>query len=303
MSRIIRASVLGYCMGVRRAVKLAEDTLKKYADSDVYSIGPLIHNEDALAYLASLGLTVLDETALEHLCAESEHKAKKSVVIIRAHGAAPDIREKLHAAGIVIVDATCPRVLANQKKVFNCAVQKYKIIIAGDKSHGEVTALWGEAVHAGAECVIVHNEHEALVLSRSSGFAGAKTALVSQTTVSTDEYEKIRAILCGVHPDIRVFDTICPATHERQKALRELSGQVDGILVVGGKNSANTKRLFQSALRLCPYAAHIESAADIPADFFNLQTVGITAGASTPDAVIRGVENRLLKKTEMLKEA
>ena len=101
--------------------------------------------------------------------------------------------------------------------------------------------------------------------------------------------------MCAANPSIKVFDTICPATKERQDALKELCDKVDGVIVVGGKNSANTKRLFQTAKELCPHAAHIETPDEIPEEFFRLGVVGITAGASTPDDVIRGVENRLLK--------
>ena len=296
MSKVIRASVLGCCMRVRRAIRAAENALTDYADCEVYSLGPLIHNKTALKPLYERGLLLLDSASLETICKEppdAEHK--KRVAIIRAHGVPPAIRKKLQNAGIRIEDATCPRVLVNQKRVSDYAAQKYTIIIAGDKSHGEVAALVGEAELQGAECVIVQNEADAKLLAQSEGFADSQAILISQTTAGLEEYEAIRRILCAANPSIKVFDTICPATKERQDALKELCDRVDGVIVVGGKNSANTKRLFQTAQELCPHAAHIETPDEIPAEFFRMKVVGITAGASTPDDVIGGVENRLLK--------
>ena len=302
MSKVIRASVLGCCMGVRRAIKAAENALTDYADCEVYSLGPLIHNKTALEPLYERGLSLLDPASLKTICgeppdAENQHNSeqKKRVAIIRAHGVSPDVRKKLQNAGIRIEDATCPRVLVNQKRVSDYAAQKYTIIIAGDKSHGEVAALVGEAVQEDAEYVIVQNEADAKLLAQSEGFADCKAILISQTTAGLEEYEAIRRIVCAANPSIKVFDTICPATKERQDALKELCDKVDGVIVVGGKNSANTKRLFQTAKELCPHAAHIETPDEIPEEFFRLEVVGITAGASTPDDVIRGVENRLLK--------
>ena len=302
MSKVIRASVLGCCMGVRRAIRAAENALTDYADCEVYSLGPLIHNKTALKPLYERGLLLLDSASLETICGEppdAEHK--KRVAIIRAHGVPPAIRKKLQNAGIRIEDATCPRVLVNQKRVSDYAAQKYTIIIAGDKSHGEVAALVGEAELQGAECVIVQNEADAKLLAQSEGFADSQAILISQTTAGFEEYEAIRRILCAANPSVKVFDTICPATKERQDALKELCDRVDGIIVVGGKNSANTKRLFQTAKDLCPHAVHIETPDEIPEEFFRLEVVGITAGASTPDDVIRGVENRLTKNRVMKK--
>ena len=302
MSKVIRASVLGCCMGVRRAIRAAENALTDYADCEVYSLGPLIHNKTALKPLYERGLLLLDSASLETICGEppdAEHK--KRVAIIRAHGVPPATRKKLQNAGIRIEDATCPRVLVNQKRVSDYAAQKYTIIIAGDKSHGEVAALVGEAELQGTECVIVQNEADAKLLAQSEGFADSQAILISQTTAGLEEYEAIRRILCAANPSIKVFDTICPATKERQDALKELCDKVDGVIVVGGKNSANTKRLFQTAKALCPHAVHIETPDEIPAEFFRMKVVGITAGASTPDDVIRGVENRLTKKRVMKK--
>lgn len=295
----MRASVLGYCMGVRRAMAAAEKALKAYPESDVYTLGPLIHNKTALEDLAARGLLTLADENAEALPAGTLCGAKKRtdiVVILRAHGAAPQVRGKLKKAGARIIDATCPRVLANQRRVKAYALKEYLIIIAGDKNHAEVSALVGEARDAGAECRIVQNEDEAEALAQNPHFRCCNAILISQTTISAEEYKAIQRILREAHDEkaeLKIFDTICPATEERQKALKELCRKAEGVLVVGGKNSANTKRLFQTASALCAHAAHIETAREIPAEFRRLKTIGITAGASTPDSVIREVERSL----------
>lgn len=291
MSTLIRAEVLGYCMGVRRAMSAAQKALQKYPDSSVYSLGPLIHNKTALENLTSRGLSILDDGDFESFCAPCRER-KHSVVIIRAHGTTPEVREKLKKTGALVIDATCPRVLANQRIVKKYAEKAYLIIIAGDKNHGEVSALIGEARAAGAEYRIVQNPQEAAALADEPFFLQSRAVLISQTTIRTEEYKGIKDILCAAGTGINVFDTICPAAEERQKALRALCKQADGIVVVGGKESANTKRLFQTAASLCAHAVHIERADELPDFFRSLDKVGITAGASTPDEIIRDVENR-----------
>lgn len=311
MSTLIRAEVLGYCMGVRRAMDTAEKALENYCDSPVYSLGPLIHNKAALENLINRGLLMLEDTDFAVLCADAQPapaygalhntsennppkktKSKPPVVIIRAHGTTPEVREKLKKTGARVIDATCPRVLANQRIVKEYAEKKYIIIIAGDKNHGEVTALIGEARAAGAEYRVVQNREEAAAVAAEPFFSGLPAVLISQTTIGFEEYEAIKEALCTSGGKVKVFDTICPATEERQKALRTLCKKADGIVVVGGKESANTKRLFQTAASLCAHAVHIERAEELPESFAALKTVGITAGASTPDEIIRDVEKR-----------
>lgn len=281
----------------------AEKALENYCDSPVYSLGPLIHNKAALENLINRGLLMLEDTDFAVLCADAQpapaygalhntSKKKPPVVIIRAHGTTPEVREKLKKTGARVIDATCPRVLANQRIVKEYAEKKYIIIIAGDKNHGEVTALIGEARAAGAEYRVVQNREEAAAVAAEPFFSGLSAVLISQTTIGFEEYEAIKEALCASGGKVKVFDTICPATEERQKALRTLCKKVDGIVVVGGKESANTKRLFQTAASLCAHAVHIERAEELPESFAALKTVGITAGASTPDEIIRDVEKR-----------
>ena len=301
----MRAEVLGYCMGVRRAMEAAEKALGEHPDFPVYSLGPLIHNKPALEALALRGLYVLDDAGFEALCAgkppfagrNAPHTGKKDTeqpaLIIRAHGTTPEVRKKLKAAGIPVIDATCPRVLASQNLVKKHAENNRLIVIAGDKNHGEVTALAGTALSAGAEYRVIQNAQEAAALTKDPLFLKSATVLICQTTLGIEEYKAIKDILHTAGTDLKSFDTICPATEERQKALQALCEKVQGIIVVGGKDSANTRRLFQTAVSLCARAVHIERPEELPADFARLKTVGITAGASTPDELIRDVEKRL----------
>ena len=163
------------------------------------------------------------------------------------------------------------------------------VIITGDKNHGEMIGIAG---FAGKNFIQIQNEAEAAALNIPDADK-INVILMSQTTFSIKEFQKIQEILSSKFRNITVMNTICPATSERQQALQELCSQVEGVLVVGGKTSANTRRLYQIAAENCKLAAHIQSAADIPQEFFKLQTIGITAGASTPDSIIQAVEEAL----------
>ena len=268
-------------MGVRRAVDMALTALETYPQKKVMTLGPLIHNRTALEGLALKGLSVLEEKDVEN--AEGE-----SVVIIRAHGVPPTVRELLEHKNCTIIDATCPRVTASQSAVAEYAQNGWTVILAGDRNHGEVTGIAG---YAGKHFILVQNREEAAALA--AGRPEEKAVLLSQTTFSSAEFEAIALAVRRKYCTVRVMNTICPATRERQAALEKLCPAVDGILVIGGKNSANTKRLLLTAQRLCTRSELIETAADIPPDFYTLRTIGLTAGASTPDSVITEVEQTL----------
>ncbi len=280
---VIRAKVLGFCFGVRRAVELAEDALSE-AGGVVYSLGPLIHNESALAQLEKKGLCTISENNLDTI-------PNGSTVIIRAHGVSPKVTAALEEKGCKIIDATCPRVKASQKMVERYTNQNDYVIITGDKNHGEMKGIAG---FAGKNFYQIQNQEEAAALEPTSS-QKENVILMSQTTFSVTEFAKIEEICRKKFSNIAVMNTICPATSERQSALLELCKKVEGILVVGGKNSANTRRLYELAAANCPIAAHIQNAGQIPQEFFSLQTIGLTAGASTPDWIIQEVEESLQK--------
>ena len=279
------ASVMGFCFGVERAVEIAEKTLTEYKNIKVYSLGPLIHNEEFLSELSSKGLLICDKKNIEEI-------EEGSAVIIRAHGVRPAIISKLEEKKCIIVDATCPRVKASQTMVSKYTGEGKHVILSGDKNHGEVKSIAG---FAKKPLLQLQTTQEAENIT-FNGDNSEEYVLMSQTTFSPDEFEKIQTILQNKIKKLTVKNTICPATKERQDSLLELCSRVDGVLVIGGKNSANTKRLFQTAKENCKFAAHIQTADDIPEDFFKLHTVGITAGASTPAKIIEEVKNKLSKK-------
>ena len=270
---LVRAETLGFCMGVQRAVEIVYNALSSDTPKPIYTFGPIIHNPSIIADLETRNVTVL----------EDPEKAS-GTVIIRAHGVKPGVKRILEEKAKVLIDATCPRVVSSLRKVATYAEQGYHIIIAGDKNHGEVQALEGYA----ESCTVINTIEEALSLETAE-----KTLIISQTTFDRNTYGQIYSILKEKYPGIKTVESICPATEKRQTALKELADKVEAILVVGGKNSANTRRLFQTAETCCSHSWHIEDAGDIPEDVYRFDPIGITAGASTPDWVIDEVEEKL----------
>lgn len=276
------ANVMGFCFGVRRAVELAEKALEENKGKNVFSLGPLIHNEKVLQAFEKKGLSIIEEKNVNEIPAES-------VVIIRAHGVADIIFKILEEKNCKIIDATCPRVKASQKMVERYSMKNDYVILTGDKNHGEVIGIAG---YAGKNFCLIQDFKEAQNLNEDK-FYDKNVILLSQTTYSPAEFEKIEKFLKEKIKNLAVMHTICPATNERQDALLDLCKTVDGVLVIGGKTSANTKRLYQTAQKNCKNAALIQTAQDIPQHFFSLQKVGITAGASTPDEIIFEVQKKL----------
>lgn len=278
-------------MGVRRAVETAELACRENPDKNIFTLGPLIHNNSALDALAEQGVKVLKEDASDLIAEE-----KKSVAIVRAHGLPPLIIKSIQQRGITVIDATCPRVLSSQKRAADYAKKGYTVFLAGDKNHGEIVGISGHATAYGSECIVIEHKEDA----EAVGHVPEKSVLLSQTTISRNEYDAIAAVLKSKNDALVVLNTICPATDERQKSLIELCKEVDGVLVIGGRHSANTKRLLRTAQELCAHAALIETAEEIPEDFFALECIGLTAGASTPDFVIESVENALLEHSHKI---
>jgi len=279
---IIRAEIMGYCMGVRRAVEAAEMALLESPLRPVYTYGPLIHNPQALDRLARSGVVVIGG---EGQSIPEDFGGR--TVVIRAHGIPPVERSELERRHAKIVDATCPRVLSSQKRAKSFYDRGYAVFLAGDRDHGEISGIAGYA----PDCVVLEDRSDAEGLATYP----ERAVLISQTTIKQSEYDAIAAVLSRKVRDLTVLSTICPATSERQAALESLSRLVDGILVIGGKNSANTRRLFNTASELVGKAWHIETPEEIPPEVFELARVGITAGASTPDEVIDSVEQALQK--------
>ena len=286
---IRRAEVLGMCMGVRRAEALAREAGAAGIDSGkkVFTYGPLIHNPQAIESLRKYGVQVLDTEQFEH--GLFDELARNSIVIIRAHGAPLSTFERLKALSATIIDATCPRVLASQKKAVQLLQAGYIVIIAGDASPGEVASILGHAPGA----LVAENPESARQLANS--IKTSKAALIAQTTIKESEYQAIEAALKEKFPSLLVIQTICPATRDRQEALRKLAETVDALVIAGGKNSANTRRLYMAALESGKPAWHIEKPEELPDEVFNKEVVGLTAGASTPDFIVDEVEKYLMQ--------
>lgn len=289
--QILKSKVMGYCMGVKKAINTANTALLQYKDKKVFTLGPLIHNSTALKTLEKQGLCVLEQKDICKL-------DKNCVVIIRAHGVSPFVMQDIKKTGAKIIDATCPRVMLSQKKAFDYAKQGYNIFIAGDKNHAEVQGIEGFAKQgflqsniAGGLCCVVSNQKEALSTKKTDN----KAIVLCQTTIGEQEYQKIVFALQQRLNNLTVLKTICPATEQRQQALKELKSKAQGILVIGSKDSSNTKRLFLIAKSLFKKAHLIQNQTQIPPEYFNLDTVAITAGASTLDIQIQDVIKALQK--------
>jgi len=286
---IIRARVLGFCMGVRRAVELATEQAKKAAEEGfaVYTFGHLIHNPQVLADLEKQGVITLKQNSFEQI----QDKGKDSCVIIRAHGISPEAEKTLRGAGCAIIDATCPNVKKNQLKTQELSRAGYSLFLAGESSHAEIEGITGYASSA-PFCKVVINTQQARdaasALYQTS--SNVKTALIGQTTISEEEYANIGNEIKKYFPNLEIVNTICSATAERQQALRELLTKVDAVIIAGGKESANTRRLLLIAQESGKPCAMVERVEEIPKDFYNFNTVGISAGASTPDSLIDEIE-------------
>lgn len=286
---IIRAQVLGMCMGVRRAETLARDAARRGRQSGrkVFTYGPLIHNPQAIQELRGEGLIALEPEDFED--SKNNQEILGSIVVIRAHGAPPEAIAKLSGLKIEVVDATCPRVLRSQTKAKVLSEEGWKVVIAGDRAHGEVAGILGHAPSA----LIVENAEQAA--AAASRLAENKVALIAQTTMKESEFNAIAAEFRKLCPHFLAISTLCPSTLDRQNALIRLARQVDAVVVVGGKNSANTRRLAMAATESGKPCWHVETEEELPDELFSFEKIGLTAGASTPDFIVDRVEDFIMK--------
>lgn len=264
------AEYCGFCYGVKRAVEMAE---KAAADRvNGATLGPLIHNPQFIAELEAKGIACKDD--LDQFTAGE-------TVIFRSHGVGPEVYEKAEAKQLNIIDATCPNVRMAQKKAFQAAQDGYLPIIVGEKNHPEVKSIkkW-----AGENAIVVEYLKDISEVPQKD-----KYAVIIQTTFELQKFEEILAALQKEREgEYRVERTICLATSQRQNAAMKLAGEVDAFIVIGGRNSANTRHLYELVASKCPKAYHIETAAELEQEMFrDCIKIGITAGASTPDRLIK----------------
>lgn len=285
--KVIRAKSAGFCWGVERAIQVAREEACG-GERRVYTDGPLIHNKQMMDALSREDIREVGDYQSKQDLSLPEEEGKDSVVVVRAHGISPQRRKYLKELGLPFRDGTCPDVGIIAGKVKLHAQKGYDIVIFGDREHPEVIGLLGYADGRGH---VIANEAD---LESLPAFEGG-VAMVSQSTMFTHEFQNLSAILSQRYPDMLVFDTICGATKERQSDLVSLVEQgAEAIVVIGGKHSANTKKLAKLAAANERPTFHVETAEDLDAESFSsFALVGVTAGASTPEFIIRSVCERL----------
>ncbi len=273
-------------MGVRRAVEMALDASNSPSDS-LYTYGPLIHNPQVMEVLAQKGVSKLDKIP----------ENGKGIVLIRAHGVPPEEEKSLADAGFKIINATCPRVVMVQSIIKKYAKKAYTILIIGDKDHPEVKGLFGYTYPKKGHIVSTMDELEQLP-------AFDNAVIVAQTTQDTIFFDKVEKWAQTKHSHYKIFNTICNSTEKRQMETRNIAGENDAIVVLGGKESGNTRRLFKIAKKAGKKAFHVEDISELDlSSLSSAQSIAITAGASTPNWIIskayREIEKNL-KKNSMI---
>ena len=268
------AKSYGFCFGVKRAINIAENS------KDASTIGPLIHNNEEIKRLKN-------NFNVDTLKDASEAKGVKEA-IIRTHGITKGELSTLTKSGTKIINATCPFVTKPQQICEEMSKNGYDVVIFGDKNHPEVRSVQSYAKN-GAKVVLNIEDVKCLNLCQ-------RIAIVSQTTRKVEEFLKIVNYLCVNYKEVRVFNTICNATSENQDAARELALESDVMIVIGGKNSSNTKQLFSISKECCSDSFLIENEKELKFEWFeNRKLCGITAGASTPDWIIEKIIGKISK--------
>jgi 4-hydroxy-3-methylbut-2-enyl diphosphate reductase len=277
---ILVARQAGFCFGVKRAIKIAEEAAGH--SQEIYSYGPLIHNRQVVAKLAQQGVQPVEDLT----------DISSGTMIIRSHGVGAQVLADITAKGLQIIDATCPFVKKAQQLANQLQEEGYQVIVVGDKSHPEVTGIVG---WTGGQAFVIENAQEIRGLSRFN-----KIGILAQTTQPLENFLAIVRELAGKCLELRAFNTICHATGERQDAAVDLANQVDIMIVVGGTNSANTQKLAALCQNTTTPTYHIETAQELQQQWFlGKAKMGLTAGASTPDWIIEEVIKKMTELKDM----
>ncbi|MCK9356789.1 MAG: 4-hydroxy-3-methylbut-2-enyl diphosphate reductase [Dehalococcoidia bacterium] len=281
--QVEKARELGLCFGVRRAVDMVRDAALRHGN--LQTLGPIAHNKVLLQELAALGVETVD----------SVEQLRSPAVVISAHGVSPSVSRQLLARGLTVVDTTCPNVARAQHIVARLADEGFTIVIFGDSTHTEVRGLLGWAGEKGMSALGVPGLPE---LTRPGH--RRKLAVISQTTQRLEEFTEFARELCSAvmegTDELRVVNTLCDATVRRQAAAAELARRVDIMLVIGGRHSANTRRLAETCAAVVE-THHVETAEEMDEGWFaGKQRAGLTAGASTPDSIVEEIASRLARR-------
>jgi len=281
MKTITVAKSAGFCFGVKRAIDMV------YAQADntecpIYTYGPIIHNEEVVKDLASKGVKVI------HNLDEIDDR-KKGIVIIRSHGVEKNIYEKIEQKECKIIDATCPFVLKIHKIVEKYSKEGYHIVIIGNNNHPEVEGIKGWCNPS--ETIVIENTEEADNFEINPEI---KVCIVSQTTFNNNKFKELVEIIQKKGYNIIVLNTICNATEERQTEAKKLAEASDVMIVIGGKQSSNTQKLFEISKKECENTYYIQTINDLDlSKLSHTHNVGITAGASTPNNIIEEVQTNV----------
>lgn len=279
---VFLAENAGFCFGVKRAVKMAFEAAEKYDEGTVHSLGPLIHNPQVVERLAGKGVEKV----------EALSQIQNGVVILRSHGvSSPQVVEEAEGKGLRVIDATCPFVTNAQRYAKQLVDEGYLVVMVGDRNHPESQSVVG---HAGGEILVTEKFEE--IKQALNRFTKKRLGIISQTTQTYGKFSEIVVKCLQVCEEVKVFNTICYATEDRQTEAESMAEKVEAMVVVGGKNSANTTHLADICREKGVRVHHIETEQEIQDGWFSgIRKVGVTAGASTPDWIIKEVVDRLEK--------
>ena len=280
------AKTAGFCFGVQRAVDKVYELIDSCPDR-LFTLGPIIHNEEVVNDLEKKGVRVASEEELKTL-------PEGSTVVIRSHGVGKKVYDQLEECGLSYVDVTCPFVLKIHRIVEKESKAGSHIVIIGDPDHPEVVGICGWCI---GPYTVIRNKEEAEVFVPPKG---KKISIVSQTTFNYNKFKDLVEILCKKRYDntvlniLNILNTICNATEERQREAKSIAGEVDTMLVVGGRHSSNTQKLFEICKKECGNTYYIQTPVDLDSEMFQCSSyVGITAGASTPNKIIEEVQEHV----------
>ena len=274
------AKTAGFCFGVKRAVEKVYEQIGK-TEKPIYTYGPIIHNEQVVGDLQEKGVEVID--TLEEL-----KTIRDAVVVIRSHGVGKDVYDILKENGVEIVDATCPYVKKIHRIVEKQTAEGRRVLIVGSEDHPEVQGIkgWGDE-----RTKVIENMDDFRRLELPED---EKLCIVSQTTFNYKKFQDLVEKISKTRYDILVLNTICNATQERQVEARQIASQVDVMIVIGGRNSSNTQKLYEICRRECKHTYYIQTLEDFKPEITGtVRSVGITAGASTPNQIIEEVHTNV----------
>ncbi len=272
MIQVLRTEQIGFCFGVKRAISKALKEVEKRGEK-VHTLGPLVHNPQVVAALEEQGIIPIDDVG----------RVEKGVVCYRSHGIEKEDEEKIRERGLAAIDAVCPFVKKVRTRALYLKKQGYTVVIVGDEKHPEVRS------------VLSYLDNDGIVMQHPRRIEATKVGVVCQTTQDVETLKQVVGGLMEQAEEIRVYNTICESTFLRKMQAVELAERVDAMLVVGGKSSSNTTKLYHLVKRVQPRSYHVETEEDVRPEWFaGVEKVGITGGTSTPDFMIERVE-RLVK--------